>query len=69
MIEKVPIKIRLVINTISIWIMEKIDNEFVLEIFYIHVSYMTQKVDSDDLTILIFSNDSKTIVRFLNALI
>ncbi len=48
---------------------EKVDNELVLGISYIHASRMTQKTDSDDLTILIFLDDSKTIVRFLNALI
>ena len=48
---------------------EEVDNELVFGIFYIHVSRMTQKADSDDLTVLIFSDDSKTIVRFLSALI
>ncbi len=49
--------------------MEEVDNEFVLGISYIYVSRMTQKADSDDLTVLIFLDDSKTIVRFLSALI
>ena len=48
---------------------KKVDNELVLEISYIHASYITQKADSNDLTILIFLNDNKAIVRFLNALI
>ncbi len=48
--------------------MEEANNELVLKIFYIHVSRMTQKINSDNLTILILSNDNKTIVRFLNAL-
>ncbi len=63
------VKIGSAVNTISIWVIEKIDNEFVLEIFYIYVSRITQKADSDDLTISILSDDSKTIVRFLSALI
>ena len=49
--------------------MKETNNELVLGISYIHASRMTQKADSDGLTILIFSDDSKTIVRFLNALI
>ena len=49
--------------------MEEADNELVLGISYIHASRMTQKADSDGLIILILSNDNKTIVRFLNALI
>jgi len=65
----VSVKIGSAVNTVFIWIVEEADNEFVLGIFYIHVSRMTQKTDSDGLTILIFLNDSKTIVRFLNALI
>ena len=48
---------------------KKVDNEFVFGMSYIHVSRMTQKADSDNLTILIFLDDNKTIVRFLNALI
>ncbi len=63
------IKIRSAVNTVSVWVIEEIDNEFILEILYIYVSRITQKADSDDLTVLILSNDSKTIVRFLNALI
>ena len=47
--------------------MEEVDNEFVFEILYIYVSRITQKTNSDDLIISILSNDSKTIVRFLNA--
>jgi len=65
----VSIKIRSAVNTVSVWVIEEIDNEFILEILYIYVSRITQKADSDDLTVLILSNDSKTIVRFLNALI
>jgi len=49
--------------------MEEVDNKLIFEIFYIHVSRITQKADSDGLTILIFLDDSKTIVRFLSALI
>ncbi len=68
-IEKIFIKIGLTINTVSIWVMEKINNELVLGISYIHVFRITQKTDSDGLMILILSDDNKTIVRFLNALI
>ncbi len=46
--------------------MEEVDNEFVFGISYIYITRITQKTDSDNLTILIFSDDSKTIVRFLN---
>ncbi len=67
-IEEISTKIGLVINTMSIWVVKEIDNELVLGISYIHVSRMTQKTNSDNLTILILLNDSKTIVRFLNAL-
>ncbi len=48
---------------------KKVDNELVLKISYIYASRMMQKADSDDLTILIFLDDNKTIIRFLNALI
>ncbi len=47
---------------------EEVDNKLIFEIPYIHASRITQKINSDDLTILIFLNDSKTIIRFLNAL-
>ncbi len=66
-IEKVPIKIQSTINTVPIWIVEETNNKLVLGILYIHASRITQKADSDGLTVLIFSNDNKTIVRFLNA--
>ncbi len=64
-----PVKIRSAINTVSIWVMEEINNELILEIPYIHVFRITQKADSDGLTILIFLDNSKMIVRFLNTLI
>src|SRR6266498_1001107 len=68
-VEEVSVKIGLVVNTVSIWVVEELDNELVFGIFYIHASCMTQKADSDGLTVLILSDDSKTIVRFLSALI
>ncbi len=40
-VEEVFVKIGLVINTVSIWVVEKTDNEFVLGIFYIHAFRIT----------------------------
>ena len=40
-VEEVFIKIGLVVNTISIWVVEEADNKFIFEISYIHVSRMT----------------------------
>ncbi len=40
-VEKVPVKIGLIINTVFIWVIEEVDNEFVLKISYIYVSRMT----------------------------
>ncbi len=68
-VEEVSVKIGSAVNTVFIWVVEEVDNEFVLGISYIHVSRITQKINSDNLIILILSDDSKTIVRFLNALI
>ena len=67
-IEEVLIKIGLTVNTMPIWVVEEVNNEFIFKIPYIHVSRMTQKADSDNLTVLIFLNNNKTIVRFLNTL-
>ena len=67
-VEEVPVKIRLAVNTVPIQVMEEVDKELVFGIPYIHASRITQKANSDGLIILILSDDSKTIVRFLNAL-
>ncbi len=40
-VEEVPVKIGLAVNTVFIWVVEEVDNEFVLGIFYIYVSRMT----------------------------
>ena len=37
-VEKVFVKIKSTINTVFIWVVEEVDNEFVFGIFYIHVS-------------------------------
>ncbi len=68
-VKEVSVKIGSAINTVPIWVIKQVDNELVLKILYIYVSRTTQKADSDGLTISIFLNDSKTIVRFLNTLI
>ncbi len=39
-VEEVSVKIGLAINTIFIWVVEKIDNELVFGIFYIYISRM-----------------------------
>jgi len=41
MVKKISVKIGSAINTILIWVVEEINNEFVFEIFYIYVSRMT----------------------------
>ena len=68
-VEEMPVKIGSIVKTVSIWMMKKVNNELIFEIPYIHVTRITQKIDSDNLTILILLNNSKTIIRFLNALI
>ena len=40
-IEEVSVKIGSAVNTVFIWVVEKVDNELVLKILYIHVSRMT----------------------------
>src|SRR6266536_456999 len=50
-VEEIPVKIGSAVNTVPIWVVEEVDNELVLGIFYIHVSRMTQRVDSDGLTV------------------
>ncbi len=40
-VEEVSVKIGLAVNTVPIWVVEEVDNEFVFGIFYIYVSRMT----------------------------
>ena len=53
-VEEISIKIESVVNTVSIWVVEEVDNELVFGISYIHISRITQKVDTDGLTVFIF---------------